>query len=153
MGHKGLLKAGDLQWITAGKGIIHSEMPGPIDTRGLQLWVNLKNENKMVEPKYQELEAKDIPFGETDGVHVKVIAGESMGIKSPVKNLTPTHYLDFTLKPGSSFTQPVPEGWTTFLYTLNGEIKIGAEETLIKPHCTVVLGKATCLFYSSLFTI
>jgi redox-sensitive bicupin YhaK (pirin superfamily) len=142
LGHKGLLKAGDLQWITAGKGIIHSEMPGPIDTRGLQLWVNLKNEHKMVEPKYQELEAKDIPFGETDGVHVKVIAGESMGIKSPVKNLTPTHYLDFTLKPGSSFIQPVPEGWTTFLYTLDGEIKIGAEETLIKPHCTVVLGKA-----------
>ena len=56
MGHKGLLKAGDLQWITAGKGIIHSEMPGPLDTRGLQLWVNLKNEHKMVEPKYQELE-------------------------------------------------------------------------------------------------
>ena len=56
LGHKGLLKAGDLQWITAGKGIIHSEMPGPIDTRGLQLWVNLKNEHKMVEPKYQELE-------------------------------------------------------------------------------------------------
>ena len=85
LGHKGLLKAGDLQWITAGKGIIHSEMPGPIDTRGLQLWVNLKNENKMVEPKYQELEAKEIPFCEKDGVHVKVIAGESMGIKSPVK--------------------------------------------------------------------
>ena len=60
-------------------------MPGPIDTRGLQLWVNLKNEHKMVEPKYQELDAKDIPFGETDGAHVKVIAGESMGIKSPVK--------------------------------------------------------------------
>ena len=56
LGHKGLLKPGDLQWMTAGKGVIHSEMPGPVDTRGLQLWVNLKKEFKMTDPNYQELE-------------------------------------------------------------------------------------------------
>lgn len=62
-GHKGTLKAGDLQWMTAGKGVVHSEMPGFMDTRGLQLWVNLKKEFKMVPPDYQELQAKDIPQG------------------------------------------------------------------------------------------
>ena len=81
----------------------------------------------MVDPSYQELEAKDIPVGETNGVHVKVIAGESMGIKSPVRTLTPTYYLDFTLKPGTSYCQAVPQGWTTFLYTLEGEIKLGSD--------------------------
>jgi len=142
LGNKGLLKAGGLQWMTAGKGVIHSEMPGPVDTRGLQLWVNLKKEFKMVDPSYQELEAKDIPVGETNGVHVKVIAGESMGIKSPVRTLTPTYYLDFTLKPGTSYCQAVPQGWTTFLYTLEGEIKLGSDKKVkVKPGHTVVLSK------------
>ena len=111
--------------MTAGRGVVHSEMPGKVDTRGLQLWVNLKKEFKMVEPDYQELQAKDIPSGETDGVKVKVIAGESMGIKSPVRTRTPTCYLDFEMKPGSTFVQDVPTGWTTFVYTLEGQIKFG----------------------------
>jgi len=140
LGNGGVLKAGGLQWMTAGKGVIHSEMPGPVDTHGMQLWVNLKKEFKMVDPSYQELEAKDIPVAETDGVHVKVIAGESMGIKSKVRTLTPSYYLDFTLEPGSFYSQSVPQGWTTLLYTLEGEIKLGKTVT-IKPHCTAVLSK------------
>lgn len=67
--------------MTAGRGIVHSEMPhGDGENVGLQLWINLKSTEKMVEPAYQELLAKDIPHGEKDGVHVTVIAGESMGI-------------------------------------------------------------------------
>ena len=138
-GHKGILRPGDLQWMTAGRGVVHSEMPGKVDTRGLQLWVNLKKEFKMVPPDYQELQAKDIPTGETNGVKVKVIAGESMNIKSPVRTRTPTYYLDFEMKPGSSFVQNVPEGWTTFVYTLEGQIKFGS--TKINPHHTVVFTK------------
>ena len=69
------------QWMTAGRGIVHSEMPhGDGENVGLQLWINLKSTEKMVEPAYQELLAKDIPRAEKDGVNVTVIAGESMGI-------------------------------------------------------------------------
>lgn len=71
MGHKGTLRPGDLQWMTAGRGVVHSEMPGPMLTRGLQLWVNLKKEFKMVEPAYQELTREQIPSAESQGVKVK----------------------------------------------------------------------------------
>lgn len=71
-----------LQWMTAGRGIVHCEMPvGTGLTQGLQLWVNLAKKDKMVEPAYQELVSKDIPVVERDGVKVRVIAGESMGVK------------------------------------------------------------------------
>lgn len=71
----------------------------------------------MVEPDYQELTSKDIPIGEQNGVKVKVIAGESMTIKSPVRTRTPTYYLDFEMAPNSSHVQNIPVGWTTFIYT------------------------------------
>ena len=70
-GRKGTLRSGDIQWMTAGRGIVHSEMPGPVDTRGLQLWVNLKSDLKMCEPTYQEIEAKDIPSKSENGITVK----------------------------------------------------------------------------------
>ena len=94
----------------------------------------------MVEPAYQELQASDIPQGNQNGVRVKVIAGESMGIKSPVRTRTPTYYLDFTMEPESSYTQLVPEGWTTFAYTLEGQVTFSSTKT-IKAHHTVVLSK------------
>jgi len=81
-GNKGTIGPGDLQWMTAGRGIVHAEMPyGAEEMHGLQLWVNLSKANKMVPPAYQELKDHDIPRGSKDGVHVKVIAGESLGIK------------------------------------------------------------------------
>ena len=70
-GRKGTLRPGDVQWMTAGRGIVHSEMPGPVDSRGLQLWVNLKSNLKMVEPVYQEFEDKNIPKMSDNGVTVK----------------------------------------------------------------------------------
>ena len=78
-------------------------------------------------------------YRETSGVKVKVIAGESMNIKSPVRTRTPTYYLDFEMKPGSSFVQNVPQGWTTFIYTLEGEIKLNEDK--IEAHHTVVFSK------------
>ena len=75
-GNKGTLRPGDLQWMTAGRGILHSEMPGWDRARGLQLWVNLAREHKMVEPSYQELQAEEIPTVSSDGVTVRVIAGK-----------------------------------------------------------------------------
>ena len=79
-GHRGTINPGDLQWMTAGRGIVHAEMPaGDGENVGLQLWINLSRENKMVEPQYQELLAEDIPHVSQDGVHVTVIAGTSYG--------------------------------------------------------------------------
>jgi len=137
-GNKGTLRAGDLQWMTAGRGIVHSEMPGPKKARGLQLWVNLAKEFKMVEPAYQELTSNQIPEASQDGVTVKVIAGESMGVKSQVRTRTPTYYLDFSVQPGGHLTQPIPVGWTAFAYILQGSIDFGTGSS-VEAHSTVVL--------------
>jgi len=136
-GNHGVLRPGDLQWMTAGRGIVHSEMPGWEKTRGLQLWVNLAREYKMVEPSYQELLASEIPSAATSGVTVKVIAGSSMGIKSPVRTRTPTFYLDFKFLPGSNFTQDVPADWTCFAYILAGKFRFGGGE-VVEAHNTVL---------------
>ena len=126
-GHRGEIGVGDLQWMCAGRGIVHSEMPQSKEpSHGLQLWVNLKGRDKMCEPSYQELVAKDVPLaigkGENEGVEVKVIAGTSLGIKSPIYTRTPTMYLDITLQPGAALSQEVPSGWNAFVYTLSGEL-------------------------------
>ncbi|BBN12389.1 quercetin 2,3-dioxygenase [Marchantia polymorpha subsp. ruderalis] len=128
-GHKGIIGPGDLQWMTAGRGIVHCEMPGgKTPSVGLQLWVNLAAKDKMVDPKYQELVDKDVPKVEKDGIKVSVIAGESFGVKSPVYTRTPTMYLDFTMQPGTVLHQAVPEGWNAFIYILQGKLIIGSED-------------------------
>ena len=88
-----------------------------------EAWVlHLMNVSMLCEFKrYQEKKAKNIPRGEKDGVSVAVIAGESMGVKSPVQTLTPAYYLDFTIEPGCSFTQDVPQGWNSSLYVVQGK--------------------------------
>ncbi|MQL95665.1 hypothetical protein Taro_028338 [Colocasia esculenta] len=141
-GHKGTIKAGDLQWMTAGKGIVHSEMPAGQGThKGLQLWVNLSSQNKMIEPKYQEMQSKDIATVSRDGVEVRVIAGECMGVKSPIRTRTPTMYLDFTLSPSSRLRQPVPPTWNSFVYVLEGEGVFGREgSSPVGPHNLLLLG-------------
>ncbi|KAL8143307.1 hypothetical protein V2J09_016339 [Rumex salicifolius] len=141
-GHKGTIGPGDLQWMTAGRGIIHSEMPaGPGPNKGLQLWINLSSKDKMVEPKYQELVAEDIPEAERDGVNVQVIAGEAMGIRSPVYTRTPTMYLDYTLQPGAHVTQPLPTLYNAFIYIIEGEGVFGVPNSAAVPaHYCLVLG-------------
>jgi len=147
-GRKGFLYPGDLQWMTAGRGIMHSEMPGNEPTRGLQLWVNLKSTDKMVEPEYQELVSNDIPIAEKNGVKVKVIAGESFGVKSEVRTRTPTYYLDFELAENSEETvQEVPEGWTTFVYVLEGKVDFSGKT--VKAHHTAVFGGGDCINFSN----
>ena len=140
-GRKGEMGPGDLQWMTAGKGIVHSEMPGNCLTRGLQLWVNLKKVDKMVDPAYQEHRAEEIPCATKNGVTVKVIAGESMGVKSMVRTRTPTYYLDFKLAPSNDkhclpLIQYIPSGWTTFAYVLEGSVSFG--DHTIHAHHTAV---------------
>eukprot|EP00262_Sarcandra_glabra_P016463 TRINITY_DN5373_c0_g1_i2.p1 TRINITY_DN5373_c0_g1~~TRINITY_DN5373_c0_g1_i2.p1 ORF type:complete len:302 (-),score=55.21 TRINITY_DN5373_c0_g1_i2:240-1145(-) len=141
-GHKGTIKAGDLQWMTAGRGIVHSEMPASQGTqKGLQLWINLSSKHKMIEPKYQELQSDHVPEVSKDGAHVRVIAGEAMGIQSPVNTRTPTLYLDFTLKPSAHLRQPIPSTWNSFVYVLEGEGIFGnSKSTLVAAHNLLLLG-------------
>ncbi|XP_070689228.1 pirin isoform X1 [Pempheris klunzingeri] len=147
-GHSGRLKPGDLQWMTAGKGVVHAEMPMSEEpVVGLQLWVNLPRRDKMVEPAYQELKGSEIPKPSRGGVTVAVISGEALGAKSKVFTRTPTLYLDFRVQAGALHVQPVPPGWTTFIYTLSGSIHVGPdqEQQKVEPHHTVVFGDGDCI--------
>jgi len=142
-GHKGIINVGDLQWMTAGKGIMHCEMPvaGDEIPHGLQLWVNLSAKDKMIEPSYQELLDKDVPKVDKEGIHVCVIAGESFGVSSPVLTRTPTMYLNFTLQPNTKLSQNIPEEYNAFVYTLEGTAEYGSNKHKSGPHHTLVLGK------------
>src|SRR5205085_6869190 len=134
-GHAGKLSAGDVQWMTAGAGVVHSEMPSAEFQReggrlhGFQLWVNLPQQNKMMRPRYQEIPAASIPTARTaDGlVTVRVIAGEALGARAVVETVTPIIYLHFTLRPGGRVSQTVPQGYNAFAYIVDGEGLFGAD--------------------------
>ncbi|KAK4540044.1 hypothetical protein LTR36_009860 [Oleoguttula mirabilis] len=126
-GNKGTIEAGDLQFMTAGKGIVHAEMPHDngdgSSNFGMQLWVDLPKALKNCEPRYRDLKASEIPVATADGgrVTVKVISGRSYGVDS-VQELayTPVWLLDVTIQPGGKLAQPLPAGWNAFAYTLEG---------------------------------
>lgn len=124
IGNKGAIGDGDVQWMTAGSGIVHQEMPQPArgDMRGLQLWVNLPAAMKMMDPRYRDIKAKTIPMVETPGIQVRVVAGEYAGESGPMGDLVqdPT-YLDVTLSPGTKFEKPFDPEHTVFAYILSGE--------------------------------
>ncbi len=115
-GHAGRLRAGDVQWMTAGAGVVHSEMPSREFTRdggrmhGFQLWVNLPQRDKMMPPRYQEIPNSKIPkAASADGlVMVTVIAGEAMGEKAVIETRTPILYLHYRIEPSGVATQKVP---------------------------------------------
>ncbi|WNG59255.1 pirin family protein [Archangium gephyra] len=136
-GHAGELGPGDVQWMTAGAGVVHSEMPAREFARtggrmhGFQVWVNLPRRDKMMPPRYQELPSARIPVASTpDGrVKVKVIAGESLGVRAAIDTRTPIQYLHFTLEPGGRIEQPVPRDHNAFAYVFGGEGRFGPEGT------------------------
>jgi len=136
VGNAGLLNPGDVQWMTAGAGVVHSEMPEAEFTRtggrlhGLQLWVNLPRRDKMMPPRYQEISAAHIPVAQTDdgAVTVRVIAGEALGAKAVIETRTPIIYLHFTLQPGAAIAQPVPKNYNAFAYVLEGAGLFGSEQ-------------------------
>ncbi len=145
-GNSGTIEAGDLQFMTAGRGIMHSEMPresadgSPMV--GMQLWVDLPEKLKTCEPRYRDLRAKEIPQIEvSDGkASIKIISGQSHGTDS-VKELayTPVWIFDITIKPGGKVTQELPEGWNAFAYTLAGKLSFGSKETqTVDPYHVVV---------------
>jgi hypothetical protein len=125
MGNEGEISDGQVQWMTAGSGIIHQEMPQKqLDyLRGFQLWVNLPANSKMMDPRYRDIKAKDIPeFRSEDGTRVKVIAGRYEGLVGPVKDIIcDPEYLEVQVPSGLKFEHPVKKGHTVFAYAVEGE--------------------------------
>ena len=148
-GHAGTIEAGDLQFMTAGRGIMHAEMPrqnpdGSANV-GMQLWVDLPEKLKKCEPRYRDLRAAEIPTIKVDdgNVTIKIISGQSHGTDS-VQELayTPVWIFDVTIAPGGKVTQPLPLGWNAFAYTLAGSTAFGTPESktdqLVAPYHNVV---------------
>jgi len=123
-GNEGLLTDGSVQWMTAGRGVVHSEMPEQTDglMRGFQLWLNLPKDKKMIAPSYKDIHAEKIPVIEADGTKVKVISGEFQSIIGPGRPHTGVLYIDVNLEEGSSIDIPVANDWNAFVYVYEGEI-------------------------------
>jgi quercetin 2,3-dioxygenase len=129
-GNVGRLEPGSVQWMTAGRGIVHSEMPQQEQGLmwGFQLWVNLPAAQKMTEPRYQDIPAHHIPQVERAGARVRVVAGEVDGVRGAVQGIaTDPTYLDVQLAAGATFEQPVPPEHNVFLYVYEGAAGVGAE--------------------------
>jgi redox-sensitive bicupin YhaK (pirin superfamily) len=134
-GHAGRLGAGDVQWMTAGAGVIHREMPGEefVRTGGrmhaFQLWVNLPGRDKMMKPRYQEIPSSNIPKATSDDglVTVSVIAGEAMGEHAVIETRTPIMYLHYKIAPGGVVTKQMPGDYNSFAYVVDGEGSFGAK--------------------------
>ncbi|HPQ86310.1 MAG TPA: pirin family protein [Gammaproteobacteria bacterium] len=145
-GHSGVIETGDVQWMTAGRGIIHSEMPEQTQgmLAGLQLWVNLPAQYKMTEPKYQEYSAEQIPEETRDNnVRLKVIAGQTQnGTKGVINNnfVNPSYWHVF-LPASQDFTEVVNPKHNSFVYVLKGEIEIDPESPTVKKGELVVLSQ------------
>jgi len=148
-GNRGKLTPGDVQWMTAGSGVVHSEMPeAEFAARGgrmhgFQLWVNLPREDKMMAPRYQEIPAARIPVGRSaDGrVRARIIAGEALSAKAVIDTRTPIVYLDLELEPGASHVQPVPEDFNAFAYVVEGKGLFGAEAEAAESHELVMYAR------------
>jgi redox-sensitive bicupin YhaK (pirin superfamily) len=129
LGNSGTIGPGDVQWMTAGSGILHEEMPkaGPERLAGFQVWVNLPARLKMTRPRYQDVPAARIPeVRRPDGVRIRVVAGEVDGVRGAVTEIhAEPEYLDVSMPPGTTFEQPVPRGHSALLYLFEGEAVVG----------------------------
>ncbi|EWC45664.1 hypothetical protein DRE_05225 [Drechslerella stenobrocha 248] len=146
-GSSGTIQAGDLQFMTAGRGIVHAEIPAtqPQDGKpniGLQLWVDLPARLKNCEPRYRDLRAAEVPIARpSEKVDIKVISGKAGGVDS-VKDLayTPVWLLHVTMRPGGELSQPLPRGWNAFVYTMAGNVVVNGTKR-VERFNNVVLGR------------
>jgi quercetin 2,3-dioxygenase len=146
-GNEGVLVPGSVQWMTAGRGLVHSEMPEQQEgrMRGFQLWLNLPARDKMTAPRYQEFGPERIPVARpADNVSVKVIAGRVGETIGPiVQPATDPTYLDIALAPGATFVQALPADYAAFLYVFEGVVRVGAQADagLVRTHELAVLSE------------
>lgn len=127
-GHEGLLSNGGVQWMTAGRGLVHSELPEQEEgvMEGFQLWLNLPAKDKMCAPGYRDIQSDAIPEFTHEGVTARVIAGESHGVRGAVQRpVTEPLYLDLHLEPGARFEQPLPAAHNAFVYVYRGAVEVG----------------------------
>jgi len=142
MDNKGVIKSGDVQWMTSGSGIIHQEMPQKYSglMQGFQLWVNLPAKKKMVDPKYRGILKEQIPMVQKDGLKIKVIAGKMAGIQGPVRDLAiDIEYFDIELAPGKAFEHATAKDDTVFAYVVEGAVEVQGKN-IMQGQC-VVFGK------------
>ncbi len=144
-GHEGLLENGSVQWMTAGRGVIHSEIPEQKDgvMEGFQLWLNLPAKRKMAEPWYRDIASQEIPeYVTAENVTVRVIAGASNGVSGAVtREDTEPMYLDIHLPAGASFSTALPATHNAFIYVYRGAVKVG--DTLVESHRMGILSNTT----------
>lgn len=148
-GHRGLLRPGDVQWMTAGAGIIHSEMPSQRirehggRVHGFQIWVNLPARLKLTRPRYQEVAAARIPQATSaDGLaRVCVIAGEALGVQAVIDTHTPIVYQDWSLAPGADVTTRVAAEQQALVYVFEGSALVGAQATEVRDGQLAILGR------------
>ena len=128
-GNEGYLTDGSVQWMTAGRGVIHSEMPEQTEglVRGFQLWLNLPKEKKMIEPAYNDISAERIPKVDFEGGRARIISGKFLGISGPGKPHTGMLYYDIVLDLSTHFTMPRSEGWNAFIYIYEGSVQLDRE--------------------------
>jgi quercetin 2,3-dioxygenase len=145
-GNSGKLGPGDIQWMTAGSGLVHSEMPEEEFTKsggtlhGFQLWINLRKNDKWLKPDYQDVPSTKIPIVNTpDGkVSIKVIAGNYLNTKAVISTLTPVLYLHFSLQPGGEVDCAVPENYNAFAYVISGNGLFGKDNVIGKKKNLIV---------------
>jgi redox-sensitive bicupin YhaK (pirin superfamily) len=126
LGNKGIIGSGDVQWMTAGSGIIHQEMPKGDENGkmyGFQLWANLPSREKMMDPRYRDIVDEQIPEVKlSDGTAIKIISGDVSGIKGPVQDIViDPEYIDVKVPAGSTFRHPTKQGHTVFAYIIDGQ--------------------------------
>jgi len=132
-GNSGLIAAGDVQWMTAGKGVIHSELPSDKMMKegglmhGFQIWVNLPAKDKMMPPRYQEISASSSPCVESDGVWARVIAGDCLGTSSMIDTVIPIVYIHAKFDASSKLIQAIEKGLNGMIYVFGGELEIGGK--------------------------
>ena len=152
-GHRGRLRPGDVQWMTAGAGVVHSEMPAAYirerggRVHGFQIWVNLPARDKMMRPRYQELPAGKIPRGTSDDglAEVAVIAGEALGVHAAIDTRTPIMMQDWILRPGADVTVAVPSPQRAYVYVFAGAARVGERAASLNDGQLGVLGGGTLL--------
>jgi redox-sensitive bicupin YhaK (pirin superfamily) len=152
-GHRGLLRSGDVQWMTAGAGIVHSEMPSRAiqenggRVHGFQIWVNLPRRLKMTRPRYQEVEAARIPVAETaDGrARVRIVAGEALDRRAVIGTHTPIVFHDWTLDPGADITIPLASDLRGLVYVFGGAVRIGDDGREVLDGQLAVLGSGNAI--------
>ena len=149
-GNEGLLTDGSVQWMTAGRGVIHSEMPEKTDglVRGFQLWLNLPKKLKMIDPSYNDIPSQNIPEVNTDGGKVRIISGIYKGIEGPGLPHTGMSYFDVILNPSKGIDISLDNFWNTFIYVYSGEAII-ENETIQKGQLAVLSEKGLLNFTSN----